>query len=256
MQPDYANIGRSVEKSIKISKSASLQSLQRWKERMKATQQTLIKMPKETEDEKLQKSRGFELKTKYGYRLDEVVSSLQKAIRRGQEERALFWAYEMIHGGFIAYFWRRIAVIVVEDIGLANPEAPILVNALAQLNERVNRNGFIETFHPTMAVLYLCRSPKSREIDYSNDWIDRKRELGWREEVPIEAKDEHCEAGRQRIKEMGGDYNHTKDEVFYYESILLNRPVSVAQDKYKKLVWELRKLDKTKFNRSHKQSET
>ena len=205
-------------------------------------------MPKDNEDDKLRKSRGFELKTKNGYRLDETVSALQKACRRGEEERALFWAYEMIHGGYIGYFWRRISVIVVEDVGLANPEAAILINALAQLNERVNRNSFIETFHPTMAVLYLCRSPKSREIDYSNDWIDRKRELGWREEVPIEALDEHNEKGRARIKKMEGNYQRNKDDVFYYESILLNNPVSIADDKYKKLVWDLRKLDKKKMH--------
>src|SRR3989344_1848470 len=220
---------------------------------MKSTQQALIKMPKDNEDEKLQKSRGFELKTKNGYRLDEVVSALQKACRRGEEERALYWAYEMIHGGYIGYFWRRISIIVVEDIGLASPEAAILVNNLAQLNERVNRNGFIETFHPTMAVLYLCRSPKSREIDYSNDWIDRKRELGWREEVPIEALDEHNEKGRARIKKMEGNYQRNKDEVFYYESILLNNPVSIADDKYKRLVWDLRKLDKKKMNLKYEQ---
>ncbi len=154
----------------------------------------------------------------------------------------------MIHGGYIGYFWRRISVIVVEDIGLANPEATILVNALAQLNERVNRNGYIETFHPTMAVLYLCRSSKSREIDYSNDWIDRKRELGWREEVPLESLDEHNERGRNRIKKMEGNYQRNKDEVFYYESILLNNPASIVDDKYKKLVWELRKLDKKKMD--------
>ena len=215
---------------------------------MKSTQQTLIKVPKENEDDKLQKSRGFELKTKNGYRLDEVVSALQKSIRRGQEERALYWSYEIIHGGYIGYFWRRISVIVTEDIGLANPEAAILVNALAQLNERVNRNSYIETFHPTMAVLYLCRSSKSREIDYGNDWIDRKRELGWREEIEIPDLDEHNERGRERIKKMEGNYQRNKDEVFYYASILLNNPVSIANDKYKKLVWDLRKLDKKKLH--------
>src|SRR3989344_7196885 len=119
---------------------------------MKHTQQTLIKVHKENEDEKLQKSRGFELKTKSGYKLDEVVSALQKACRRGQEEQALYWTYEMIHGGYIGYFWRRISVIVVEDFGLADSFAPVLINSLAQLNERVNRNGYVETFHPTMAV--------------------------------------------------------------------------------------------------------
>lgn len=215
---------------------------------MKPKQQMLLKVKKETENEKLQKSRGFELKTKNGYRLDEVVSALQKAVRRGQEERALFWAYEMIHGGYIAYFWRRISVIVVEDIGLADPFAPVIVNSLTQLNERVNRNGYVETFHPTMAVLYLCRSKKSREIDYANDWVDRKRELGWREEIPSEALDEHNERGRERIRQMEGDYQRNKDEIFYYESILLNKPASIAGDKYKKLVWKLRRLDKKNFS--------
>ncbi|MDD5415924.1 MAG: hypothetical protein PHE48_02870 [Candidatus Daviesbacteria bacterium] len=210
-------------------------------------QQVLLKVPVETEEQKIAKYHGFELKTANGYKLDEVVSALQKACRRGEEERALFWAYEMIHGGYIAYFWRRMAVIVVEDIGLANVEAAILINSLAQLNERVNRKDYVETFHPTMAVLYLCRSNKSREIDFANDWIDRNRELGWREKIEIQDLDEHNDQGRQRIKKMGGNYQRKKDEIFYYESILLNNPVSIAKDKYKKLVWQLRKLDKKKL---------
>jgi len=180
-----------------------------------------------------------------------VVSALQKSIRRGQEERALYWAYEMIHGGYIGYFWRRISVIVVEDFGLADSFAPVLINSLAQLNERVNRNGYVETFHPTMAVLYLCRSPKSREIDHANDWLDRKREMGWREEIETQDLDEHNLRGRERIKQMEGNYQRNKDEVFYYESILLNNHVSIADDKYKKLVWELRKLDKKKMHNKY-----
>ena len=63
--------------------------------------------------------------------------------------------------------------------------------------------------------------------------------------------DEHNEKGRARIKKMEGNYQRNKDEVFYYESILLNKPVSVAGDKYKKLVWELRKLDKNKLHRKY-----
>ena len=53
---------------------------------MKTKQQALLKLKVENEEEKLQKHHGFELRTKSGYRLDEVVSALQKAIRRGQEE--------------------------------------------------------------------------------------------------------------------------------------------------------------------------
>lgn len=215
---------------------------------MAPRQQILIKVPIETGEQKVDKYHGFELKTANGYKLDEVVSALQKSIRRSQEERSLFWMSELIHGGYIAYFWRRMSVIVVEDVGFANLEAVILINALAQLNERVNRKDFVETFHPTMAVLYLCRSKKSREIDFSNDWIDRKRELGWREKIEVQDLDEHNEQGRERIKKMGGNYQRKKDEIFYYESILLSKPVSIIGDKYKKLVWELRKLDKKKLH--------
>ena len=222
---------------------------------MKFNQEVLIKVKKETEDAKLKKYRRFELKTRNNYRLDEVVSALQKSIRRGQEERALFFCYELIHSNFIAYFWRRMSIICVEDVGLANVEAINVINSLTQLNERVNRNGFIESFHPTMAVLYLCRSPKSREIDYANDWIDRRTETGYREKIEIQDLDEHNEAGRERIKKLEGNYQRNKDEVFYYESILLNKPVNIEENKYKKRVWELRDLDKSKLNKKYSTKE-
>jgi len=200
-----------------------------------------------TEQEKKDKPR-YELKTPGGYRLDEVVSALQKAIRRGQEERALFWMMELIQGRFIAYLWRRLSIICVEDVGLADPHAPILINSLAQLNERVNKKYFIETFHPTMAVLYLCRASKSREIDYACDYIDLKRKAGWKLEIGQECLDEHTKKGRELLQQLPGDYRKNADSKFYYEGILLNKPVSLNQDRYKKKVWELRKLDKKRLN--------
>lgn len=210
--------------------------------------QTLIKN-KEKKKQKKNKSI-YELKTPGGYKLDEVVSSLQKAIRRGQEEKALFWMMELIKGRYIAYLWRRLSVIVVEDIGLADPSASILINALAQLNERVNKKYYTETFHPAMAVLYLCRAKKSREVDYICDYIDLKRKSGLRLKVPPEALDEHTEKGRELLKQLSGDYQKNADEKFYYEGILLNKPVSIEGDKYKKKVWKLRKLDKKKLNKN------
>lgn len=192
---------------------------------------------------------AFELKTPGGYKLDEVVSSLQKAIRRGQEEKALFWMMELIKGRYIAYLWRRLSVIVVEDAGLADSQAPILINALAQLNERVNKKYYIETFHPAMAVLYLCKAKKSREIDYACDYIDLKRKAGWKLKVQPEALDEHTERGRGLLKQLPGDYQKNADEKFYYEGILLNKPISIKNDKYKKKVWKLRKLDKRRLSK-------
>ena len=183
-----------------------------------------------------------------GYRLDEVVSALQKAIRRGKEERALFFAYEMIYSGYIKYFWKRISVIVVEDVGLANIDAINVIASLILLNERVNKSDYIETFHPTYAVLYLCRSTKSREIDYANHYIDIKIKQGYKEKIESYDLDEHTDKGRQIIKKTIGNYSRNKDEIFYYQSILLNKPASVENDKYKRKVWEIRQLDTKKFN--------
>lgn len=210
-------------------------------------QEKLLNEPEET------KSR-FELRTPGGYRLDEVVSSLQKAIRRGQEENALYWMSELVEGGYIAYLWRRLSVIVAEDIGLADPFASVFVNSLAQLNERVNKKPYIETFHPAMAIIYLCRANKSREIDHACDYIDLRRKEGWKLEVPNEALDEHNEKGRELLKQMEGDYKRNAEEKFYYESILLNKPVLIENDKYKKKIWHLRKLDKSKIKAKYQAS--
>ncbi|MEK7534089.1 MAG: hypothetical protein AAB600_02015 [Patescibacteria group bacterium] len=219
---------------------------------MKNTQQVLIKVPKETGDDKLRKSRGFELKTKNGYRLDEVVSALQKAIRRNQEERAAFWAYEMFEGGYIKYLWRRLSVIALEDVGIADPFAAVLVNALAQSSERINQKDKVEVLHPGLAVMYLCRAKKSREVDYWLEIVEHKRKLGQKLELEKHELDSHAEKGRTRLrketKEQGVSYERLVDLEFYYQGALLSNPVSVESDKWKKKVWELRKLDKKKIN--------
>lgn len=219
---------------------------------MKHTQQTLIKVPKENEDEKLRKSRVFELKTKNGYRLDEVVSALQKSIRRGQEEKAAFWAYEMFEGGYIKYLWRRLSVIALEDVGIADPFAAVLVNSLAQSSERINQKDKVEVLHPGLAVMYLCRAKKSREVDYWLEIVEHKRKLGQRLELEEHELDSHTDEGRTRLRkearEQGESYERLVDLEFYYQGALLSNPISVKSDKWKKKVWELRKLDKEKMN--------
>lgn len=193
------------------------------------------------------KIKGFELKTKNGHPLDEVASGLQKAIRRGLEERAMYFTYELIEGGFINYFWRRMAIIVIEDIGLADPSAAILINSIAQLNERVNKKEYTEIFHPAMAVLYLCRASKSREVDYAIDLMETRRKKGLKIEPDSIDLDMHTSKGRQILREKGGDYQRLADEKFYYEGVLLNKPVSIEKDEYKKLVWRMRKLDQKRL---------
>lgn len=220
---------------------------------MKTKQQKLHITPVETEDTKLTKYRGFELRTKNNLPLDQCVSALQKAIRRGLEDRALYFMQELIDSGFVNYFWRRMSVIVLEDVGLSDPQSVILINSLAQMNERLNHKKEIrDTYCPGMAVLYLCRASKSREVDYALDWIDLKRKEGFTVEPENYDQDCHTHVGREKLKEhakeTGKTYDDLVDEKFYYEGILANNPVTVQKDLWKKKVWEIRKLDPKKLD--------
>jgi len=74
--------------------------------------------------------------TNGGYKLDEVVSALQKEIRRGNEEQSLYWALELAESGYLKLLMTRLQVIASEDIGLADSNAAILINSMiAGMNE-------------------------------------------------------------------------------------------------------------------------
>ena len=71
---------------------------------------------------------------------DEVISSLQKEIRRGLTENAALLAYEMLTTSpeLEEYLWGRLQVISVEDVGFGNAEAPVPIGVLAEaLGDRV-----------------------------------------------------------------------------------------------------------------------
>src|SRR5579871_6229717 len=101
-----------------------------------------------------------------GYAFDEVSSALQKEIRRGHEKDALYWALELCPE-FEAFLWRRLEVIVHEDIGIANPPLLLMIPQLAErfMLMRETRNDGAEILILTNAILLLCRSPKTRISD-------------------------------------------------------------------------------------------
>ena len=58
---------------------------------------------------------------------DEVISALQKEIRRGNEENSAMLAYEMVATSpeLERKLWDRLAVISVEDIGFGEGNVPL-----------------------------------------------------------------------------------------------------------------------------------
>ena len=72
----------------------------------------------------------YKVTTVNGHLLPEVVSALQKCIRRGQVDDALYWAVDMYLTGYDEYAWKRLRIMASEDVGPAEPNLPATIEAL------------------------------------------------------------------------------------------------------------------------------
>jgi replication-associated recombination protein RarA len=137
--------------------------------------------------------------TRRGYDLDEAASALQKCIRRGLVDEAIYWAVELDESGFSAYLWYRLMDICSEDIGLAEPTMPAQINSLHEIYLKVAKRKNprkVERLMIVQATMALAMAKKSRAVDhafgvhYLGDEPKRP--------VPEVALDRHTKAGRQR----------------------------------------------------------
>eukprot|EP00928_Gymnodinium_smaydae_P080789 TRINITY_DN64414_c0_g1_i1.p1 TRINITY_DN64414_c0_g1~~TRINITY_DN64414_c0_g1_i1.p1 ORF type:complete len:777 (+),score=88.65 TRINITY_DN64414_c0_g1_i1:113-2443(+) len=67
--------------------------------------------------------------TVHFYPIDEVLSALQKAVRRGHARNAAFWAGELHMSGLTTIAVKRLLIMAVEDVGIASPYAPFIAAA-------------------------------------------------------------------------------------------------------------------------------
>ena len=90
----------------------------------------------------------------------DTISAFIKSIRGSDPDAALYWMARMIRAGEDPRFiFRRMIISACEDIGMADPNALVQVNAAAQAFDRV---GLPEgQFHLTQSAIYLATAPKS-----------------------------------------------------------------------------------------------
>lgn len=137
-----------------------------------------------------------------GYPLDELLSALQKDIRRGNEESAMHWAVHIENINPKA-LWNRLKIIASEDVGLGCPMMPVLIETLKSQYERdkstLNPSSY--RLFLTNAVLQLCYFKKSRIVD-DLLWVvyGEIEHEGMRLDIPSYALDHHTERGRQLNK--------------------------------------------------------
>lgn len=146
------------------------------------------------------------VRTLHNFQADEVISSLQKEIRRGNTENAALLACEMLltSAELEACLWFRLQVISVEDVGYGNLQAPVLINSLFQMHERIARPHHDRFMYAIHAVRVLSQSKKERGSDDLKNWAMQALDDGKLPEIPDYALDMHT----QRGQEMGRDYFH------------------------------------------------
>jgi hypothetical protein len=143
---------------------------------------------------------------KLGYRMDEVASALQKEIRRGDEEAAVYWAL-LLYDAVPYYAWKRVLITAAEDVGFACPDAVRLACDLAQAWHFCKQfSWYVSPHHFTMAVMALCRAGKSTEAEDLQSLTVKLQKRGHKRPVPEYALDGHTEAGRQQGATWGEWY--------------------------------------------------
>jgi len=109
----------------------------------------------------------------------------------------------VIHvSGFGKYLWRHLDQLVVEDIGLVNPLAPIVVNSLREMWQfnirKLSEPTLGDFLFPLQAVLFMCRVDKCREGDSLANIVEEDFKAGKGPEVPEYALDPHCKRGKAK----------------------------------------------------------
>jgi replication-associated recombination protein RarA len=151
-----------------------------------------------------------EMPTPGGYLNGEVASALQKAIRRGDERGALFWASELDLAGFGGHVWKRLRIIASEDVGLADTCVAVAVRALYDNWRELSKKKDEPAGHYHVFLLHaVClpaRAPKSRSLDHALMLMY----AGECEQLPIPdaALDMHTRRGR----ELGRGLTHFLEE--------------------------------------------
>lgn len=148
--------------------------------------------------------------TRNGYAGDEVISALQKSIRRGLEEQACMFAYELYISSpqLEEKLWRRLLTISVEDIGMGNPNAAILVNNLYQMSREFDYADGDRPIYFIHAIRYMCQSEKDRSSDLLKNICIKSFAMGKLPEIPDYALDKHTQRGQA----MGRDSFHFLNE--------------------------------------------
>lgn len=146
-----------------------------------------------------------------GFQCDELVSALQKYIRRGNLEEALLVAREMYETSaeLEGHLWTRLMVISASDCNDGTFLQTPVVESLHRVGMRMQRGTGERWLFLVQAVRYLVSSQKDMTTDEICMWSRHTMNHHLRGPViPDYALDVHTEAGRK----LGRGVGHFLDE--------------------------------------------
>lgn len=144
--------------------------------------------------------------TSSGLPADEVISTLQKSIRRGDLENAALCAHDLATTSeeLEDVLWDRLNAIAVEDVGFGDPNAVVIVQSLTAARQRFEPHAHDRFLCAAQAVRYLTERPKDRSTDEFVNWLKLEIEDGRKPEIFDDALDMHTRRGQ----EMGRGIEH------------------------------------------------
>ncbi|MBZ4488054.1 hypothetical protein LQ938_11750 [Microbacterium sp. cx-55] len=139
-----------------------------------------------------------------GYAADELISTLQKSIRRGDARLAMLVGREMYETSaeLEAVMWSRLSVISAEDVGDGSYQEPVVINALFQMHERMERAAGDRWLFAVHAIRFLADRVKDRTSD---EWANLVLHLIDAEEHPFEIPEYALDVHTRRGQEAGRD---------------------------------------------------
>lgn len=104
--------------------------------------------------------------------------------------------------------WKRVLVTAAEDIGLAAPHVvDQVINLAIAWRLAKERSYFVSAHHISMAVMLLCRAPKSTEVEDLQTLTLEAIKAGERRPILEEHRDAHTQAGKAAGKNWSDWYS-------------------------------------------------
>jgi len=136
----------------------------------------------------------------------DYLSAFQKSIRGSDPDAAIYYLGCLIEGGDLESICRRLLVIASEDIGLAYPNAIVIVKACTDAAREV---GFPEaSLNLAQAVLVLATAPKSNSATTAIGEALSDIESGRTGEMPAYLKDAHYAGSAKLGNGIGYRFPH------------------------------------------------